>query len=166
MLEAIAESRLIVGAYTDGRGGVCPMLAAHRRGGRASLASFARAWDRYTGAGERPRPATRRELRALNAMLEASIAAEVDVGEGELARAIAEHREARSARGHPARRDLGDRRERRDTGERHRAPELRRRPGWAWLRPVRRYDEFERALRDAGAGELRSPAPDRAPAPT
>ena len=26
------------------------MLAAHRNGGRTSLASFARAWDRYTGA--------------------------------------------------------------------------------------------------------------------
>ena len=27
-----------------------------------------------------------------------------------------------------------------------RAPELRRRPGWAWMRVMRRYDEYERAL--------------------
>ena len=43
-----ARNPIIVGAYTDGRGGVCPMLAAHRNGGRTSFASFARAWDRYT----------------------------------------------------------------------------------------------------------------------
>ena len=50
MLEGIGANRIIVGAYTDRQGGVCPMLAAHRNGGRTSLASFARAWDRYTGA--------------------------------------------------------------------------------------------------------------------
>ena len=52
------------------------MLAAHRNGGRTSLASFARAWDRYTGAPRRARPATPRELTTLRAMLEASIALE------------------------------------------------------------------------------------------
>ena len=76
MLEGIATSRIIVGAYTDRKGGVCPMLAAHRNGGRTSLASFARAWDRYTGARRRPRPATERELNTLRAMLEASIGLE------------------------------------------------------------------------------------------
>jgi hypothetical protein len=72
MLDAIATGRIIAGAYTDRQGGVCPMLAAHRNGGRTSLASFARAWDRYTGA-RRARAATRHELTALRAMLEASI---------------------------------------------------------------------------------------------
>jgi hypothetical protein len=76
MLEGIATGRIIVGAYTDRRGGVCPMLAAHRNGGRTSLASFARAWDLYTGAPRRPRRATPRELTTLRAMLEASIATE------------------------------------------------------------------------------------------
>jgi hypothetical protein len=76
MLDGIASSRIIVGAYTDRKGGICPMLAAHRNGGRTSLASFARAWDRYTGAGKRPRPATDRELNTLRAMLEASISLE------------------------------------------------------------------------------------------
>ena len=73
MLEGIAAGRIIVGAYTDRDGGVCPMLAAHRNGGRTSLASFARAWDRYTGAPRRPRRATQRELTTLRAMLEGSI---------------------------------------------------------------------------------------------
>ena len=76
MLEGIASGRIIVGAYTDRHGGVCPMLAAHRNGGRTSLASFARAWDRYTGAPRRARRATQRELNTLRAMLEASIGLE------------------------------------------------------------------------------------------
>ena len=57
-----ASHEIIVGAYSDRAGGVCPMLAAHRRGGRTSLLSFARAWDRFTGA-KRARAATARELR-------------------------------------------------------------------------------------------------------
>src|SRR5437764_6741561 len=73
MLDGIDASRIIVGAYTDDNGGVCPMLAAHRNGGRTNLASFARAWDRYTGAYEGARPATKREIRTLKAMLEASL---------------------------------------------------------------------------------------------
>jgi hypothetical protein len=73
MLGGVESNRIIVGAYTDRSGGVCPMLAAHRNGGRTSLASFARAWDRYTGV-RRPRPATERELNTLRTMLEASIA--------------------------------------------------------------------------------------------
>src|SRR4051794_21769460 len=71
MLAGLDRNEIIVGAYTDRRGRVCPMLAAHRHGGRTSLATFARAWDRYTGAGRRPRPATAREVRTLRAMLEA-----------------------------------------------------------------------------------------------
>jgi hypothetical protein len=73
MLSGVESNRIIVGAYTDRSGGVCPMLAAHRNGGRTSLASFAHAWDHYTGV-RRPRPATERELNTLRTMLEASIA--------------------------------------------------------------------------------------------
>jgi hypothetical protein len=72
MLDGIGRGRIIVGGYTDRQGGVCPMLAAHRNGGRTSLMAFARAWDRYTGA-RRARPATRHELTTLRAMLEGSI---------------------------------------------------------------------------------------------
>jgi hypothetical protein len=75
MLTGVESNRIIVGAYTDKKGGVCPMLAAHRNGGRTSLASFARAWDRYTGVrARRARAATDRELNTLRTMLEASIA--------------------------------------------------------------------------------------------
>jgi hypothetical protein len=75
MLAGVESNRIIVGAYTDKKGGVCPMLAAHRNGGRTSLASFAHAWDRYTGVrGRRARSATERELNTLKTMLEASIA--------------------------------------------------------------------------------------------
>lgn len=75
MLDGVEANRIIVGAYTDRDGGVCPMLAAHRNGGRTSLGSFAHAWDSYTGARRRrPRPATERELNTLRTMLEASIA--------------------------------------------------------------------------------------------
>ena len=123
MLIGVERNRIIVGAYTDRDGGICPMLAAHRNGGRTSLASFARAWDRYTGAGGRPRPASVRELNTLRAMLEASIM---------LAETPGLERPSRMPR--------------RPTGERHRGAELRDRPGWAWVRPFRRLDEYERAL--------------------
>jgi hypothetical protein len=123
MLAGVEGNRIIVGAYTDRKGGVCPMLAAHRNGGRTSLSSFARAWDRYTGVRGEPRPATERELNTLTAMLEASIMLEET--------ATPEQPRRRSAR---------------PTGERHRAGELGDRPGWAWLRPQRRLDEYERAL--------------------
>jgi hypothetical protein len=74
MLRGIDSNRIIVGAYVDpASGGVCPMLAAHRNGGRTSVASFARAWDQYTAA-RRPRRATRREVRVLRGLLEDSLA--------------------------------------------------------------------------------------------
>jgi hypothetical protein len=145
MLEGVRANRIIVGAYVDGEGGVCPMLAAHRRGRRTSLASFARAWDRYTRA-RRPRLASERELRTLSTMLEASIALDAP-GYTELADAVAEVKQART------RSQRRDSRTRRDTGERHRAAELRSREGWAWLRPFRRLDDFERAVEEARAME-------------
>ena len=69
MLRGIDSNRIIVGAYVDPRsGGICPMLAAHRNGGRTDVASFARAWDAYTDA-RRPRRATRREVRTLRTLI-------------------------------------------------------------------------------------------------
>ena len=146
MLEGIEHNEIIVGAYTDYDGRVCPMLAAHRHGGRTSLASFARAWDRYTGAGRRPRPATERELRTLTAMLEASLF----YGGSELRSATAEHH-ASAARTHAERK-----RRRRPTGEKSRLKELGHRHGWAWLRVFRRYDDWELAMKqleDSGQEE-------------
>jgi hypothetical protein len=136
MLDAIEHNRIIVGAYTDRDGGVCPMLAAHRNGGRTSYASFARAWDRYTKAGARSRPATRRELTTLRSMLEASLASDAPDGTT-LGGAIAEHN---------ALRDRAPERRIADTGERNRMPELRKRQGWAWTRLFRRYEDYEAAL--------------------
>ena len=94
MLEGIESNRIIVGAYTDRKGGVCPMLAAHRNGGRTSFISVARAWDRYTGA-RRPRPATDRELNTLRVMLEASIAVDELPSVAEFAREAQTRRERR-----------------------------------------------------------------------
>ena len=147
MRDALAVNSIIVGGYTDRDGGVCPMLAAHRNGGRTTFAAFARAWDRYTGAGDAPRRATEREVRALAAMLDASIALQETDDETDLGSAIAQHRAARTSRSR-----------RRESGERDRTHELERRHGWAWLRPFRRLDEYERAL-----GELED-APARASA--
>ena len=143
MLDGINSNRIIVGAYTDGAGGVCPMLAAHRCGGRTSLASFARAWDRYTGAGSRARRASQRELLTLKTMLEAGLYAD-EAGRSELAAAVAEVKTAKARRAAEA--EAESARRRRDTGERDRSAELRRREGWSWLRPFRRYDEYEAAL--------------------
>jgi hypothetical protein len=88
MLAGIGSHEIIVGAYSDRAGGVCPMLAAHRCGGRTSFISFARAWDRFARA-KRARRATERELRALEAHLTASILAES--GDPDLGGAIAQH---------------------------------------------------------------------------
>ena len=60
------------------------MLAAHRNGGRTDFASFARAWDEFTGAGRRSRRATRRELRALRSYLELSLLADRGTGSSRL----------------------------------------------------------------------------------
>src|SRR3954470_11043563 len=80
MLRGIASNRIIVGAYTDpSSGGICPMLAAHRNGGRTDLASFARSWERYTAA-RRPRLATSREVRTLRSLLELSLIADESTG--------------------------------------------------------------------------------------
>src|SRR4051794_26398485 len=118
MLDGITSNRIIVGAYTDRYGGVCPMLAAHRHGGRRALASFARAWDRYTHAKGRPRPATERELRTLKAMLEASLYSEDS--RSDLAAAVNELKVARARR---TREEEAAPPPHRDTGERDRSAE-------------------------------------------
>jgi hypothetical protein len=72
MLRGIQANRVIVGAYSDRRGGVCPMLAAHRNGGRTDFGTFARAWDQFTAA-RRSRRASAREVRTLKGYLEVSL---------------------------------------------------------------------------------------------
>lgn len=72
MLRAIEDEELIVGAYVDRRGRICPTVAAFRRGARGTVGSFPRAWDAFAQA-RRPRPATQRELDILRALLEESL---------------------------------------------------------------------------------------------
>jgi len=97
MLRGIDSNRIIVGAYVDpSSGGICPMLAAHRNGGRTSVASFARAWDEYTGA-RRARRASRREVRTLRTLLEQSLAVASEIDRTPIAELAAQIRTEREA---------------------------------------------------------------------
>src|SRR4249919_1467737 len=143
MLEGVRSNDIIVGAYTSRDGGVCPMLAAHRCGGRTSMISFARTWDRFTQV-KRARRATEREVRIPTAHLEASLMSEqlpeledvVVAHRARLERSAAEHGEIRRTEPPPPARP----------GDRDRTEELSGREGWAWTRPLRRWDAYERAL--------------------
>ena len=88
MLDGIRSNPIIVGAYTDNRGGICPMLAAHRNGGRTTLLAFARSWDRFAGAS-RVRRASRRELGVLERLLTESLSSHSEPEN--LGAAIADH---------------------------------------------------------------------------
>jgi hypothetical protein len=118
MLVALDADTIVTGAYTID-GGICPMLAAHRRGGRTNRESFAHAWDRYTGA-EKGRRASEREIRTLRCMLEASLIEPVDL--------------------------YDVKRPKQDTGERNRMRELARHPRWAWSRLFRRWDTYSATI--------------------
>ena len=136
MLEAIDSDPIIAGAFVDGSGSMCPMLAANRRGARAGVKSFARAWDVFTGAADkRVQRAGRRELVVLRGMIEASLATG-DPGRSRLAVAMAEVKAGKRRGAAPRARP----------GDRDRTAELRRRNGWAWARPSRRYDEYQALL--------------------
>jgi hypothetical protein len=105
MLDGVRSSeRIIAGAYVDADGGVCPMLAAHRRGSRVDFLSFAKSWDRFTSAARGPRAATRRQVTILVNLLEESLANSSAL---ELDRAISEHRALRSERLRRSRRTFG-----------------------------------------------------------
>jgi len=147
MLEGITGNEIIVGAYSRD-GGICPMLAAHRAGGRTNLISFAKAWDGFAFRGSRDRMvrrATERELLILRTHLEASLL-EDDSPSPDLRAAVTAHLELVGARPdtRPEGRSAAPRTDR--PGDRDRSLELRKRPGWAWLRVFRRLDDYERAL--------------------
>jgi len=199
MLKGIERNPIIVGADGDPRGGVCPVYAISSPPSKQTGRPFARAWDRYARA-RMSRPASERELRTLRSMLETSIELEAEPAVF-LDAAIAAHKasEARSravspasetrpsARGErdlaPGRdsgerdlvpgRDSGDRdlAPGRDSGDRDRTEELSRRHGWAWLRPVQRYDDYERMLQALDemareAGSEPEPAEPETPVPS
>src|ERR1700722_18087194 len=164
MLEGLDAGPIIAGAYTSGDG-VCPMLAAHRAGGRCSAAFFADAWDRVAlrdarGGRAVARRASDRELRIPRVHLAASPRDE-ELADATLAGALYEHRDLLAHRKHAVDAEpVADRsrepeataRGRRPRpGDRDRAGELRGRAGWAWSRLFRRYDEYEAALVDLHA---------------
>jgi hypothetical protein len=101
MLRGIATNRIIVGAYVDSdSGGICPMLAAHRNGGRTDVAAFAVAWDEYTNP-RRPRRATRREVARLRSLLERSLELDTSLDHVSIADLAAQIRaERRQRAGH------------------------------------------------------------------
>ncbi|HEV2127370.1 MAG TPA: hypothetical protein VGR22_01995 [Thermomicrobiales bacterium] len=167
MLEGLETQRIIVGADGSPGGGVCPIYATANPPSKTIGAPFARAWDRFAGA-RLARPASEREVRTLRRMLEASIGLATEPAEPavSLSAAIAAHK-ATQARNRaiqsvpempavPERPSVSERRSparpmrkpapRRDTGERERTAELSPQHGWAWLRPFRSYDDYERAM--------------------
>jgi hypothetical protein len=117
MLEGIRSNEIIVGAYTDG-GGVCPMLAAHRAGGRTSFIQ--------------------------RTHLEASLLDD-ELASRDLAGAVAEHRELLARRGRRSR-PVDVAAERPRPGDRDRSRELNGRHGWASMRVFRGFEDYERAL--------------------
>jgi len=172
MLQGIRSNEIIVGAYSSG-GGICPMLAAYRNGGRTNMISFARAWDRFAlRGGRRPKPrrATERELRVLITHLEASLS-EDELPVMELAAAIDSHRRLQERHANERRAaeqgrvtDGPQGRSGPRPGDPDRSHELRSRDGWSWSRLFRSYNEYERALewieheRDALEDPVHQPA--------
>jgi hypothetical protein len=96
MLVGLGNNTVITGAFSGG-GGACPMLAAHREGGRTSVCSFPEAWDTFTGVAGRQiiRQATEYEILILRREIEASLQPD---GPSELGAAIAEYQASVEAR--------------------------------------------------------------------
>jgi hypothetical protein len=144
MLEGIERFDIIAGAYSDRDGGVCPMLAAHRCGGRTNFRAFALAWDRFTGAA-RGRRASERELRTLSAQLQSSV-----------------WREDEARYAHSVGVERVERRPPAPQPEPERASEAAPQFG-AWLIPVRDLEQYARGIELALAQVERSPEPAREP---
>lgn len=77
MLDGLRHERIIAGAYVDGRGGICPMLAAHRHGARVTRLEFADTWDAFVTGTRRGRPASPTEVDALAHALRRSLEREL-----------------------------------------------------------------------------------------
>jgi hypothetical protein len=148
MLEGIASKPIIAGAYATGDG-VCPMLAAHRAGGRTNAIAFAKAWDRVAFRGARrtrdtrARRASERELLILRSHLETSLLEDDGwtAPPAPMPEPTITHLPSPSPSPSASHRRVGVR-----PGDADRSAELRERPGWAWTRIVRRYDDYERVL--------------------
>lgn len=164
MLQGIAQNEIIAGAYSDRDGGVCPMLAAHRCGGRTSFISFAKAWDAFTGV-KRARRATEREIRILRTHLEASLAADAECPPSDLGAAIHAHRTVARTRRHTAATELPPLgaviEEHQAAARDRRAREAADGGGWGFLRTRREDRDAQRALERVERETADAPAPDR-----
>ncbi len=102
MLRGIQNGPVITGGYTDGDGGACPMLSAHRNGGRTDMGTFARAWDEFTGTPTgKPREASKREVAMLRHYLERALVDDPG-GDRSLAEEVREVQEDRRRRAESA----------------------------------------------------------------
>lgn len=99
MLVGLGNNTVITGAFGGGDG-ACPMMAAHREGGRTSVCSFPQAWDKFCGVAGRQivRPATEYEVVILRREIEASLETVAATTATFFADAIAEHKAAVEAR--------------------------------------------------------------------
>jgi hypothetical protein len=100
MLVGLGNNTVITGAFAASKDGACPMMAAHREGGRTSCCTFPEAWDKFTGVHGRHiiREATPYEVQILCEEIEASLVPLPNV----LSDAIAEHQAIVEARRHEA----------------------------------------------------------------
>ncbi len=96
MLHGLANNTVITGAFAAAGQGACPMMVAHREGGRTSCCTFPEAWDKFTGVYGRHiiREATEYEVQILCEEIEASLQPLPNV----LSDAIAEHQAIVEAR--------------------------------------------------------------------
>ena len=98
MLHGLGNNTVITGAFAASGQGACPMMVAHREGGRTSCCTFPEAWDKFTGVYGRHivREATPYEIQILCEEIEASLVPLPKVDP--LADAIAEHQAMVAAR--------------------------------------------------------------------
>jgi hypothetical protein len=96
MLVGLGNNTVITGAFAASKNGACPMMAAHREGGRTSCCTFPEAWDKFTGVHGRHiiREATPYEVQILCEEIEASLMPLPNL----LSEAIAEHQAIVEAR--------------------------------------------------------------------
>ena len=100
MLVGLGNNTVITGAFAASKDGACPMMAAHRAGGRTSCCTFPEAWDKFTGVYGRHiiREATPYEVQILCEEIQASLVPLPNL----LSEAIAEHQAIVEARGQQA----------------------------------------------------------------
>lgn len=96
MLIGLKNNTVITGAFAGSKDGACPMMAAHREGGRTSCCTFPEAWDKFCGVHGRNivRPATEYEVMILCEEIQASLEPLPNV----LSDAIAEYQASRAGR--------------------------------------------------------------------